>query len=300
MVKNILPQLACDFEESKLTFPIMGMPKIDGCRAINLLGNATGRSLKAHKNKHITALLSNPDFTGFDGEVACGPWNSASLCRDTTSAINTINGEPEFTWWVFDNIASNVLSSTYHERYKRLCERVEALALPYVKVVPMRVLNSLAEVLALEAECIEQGFEGVILRDPSGLHKSGRATVKGGSYLRIKRFSDSEAIVLRLDEMQKNLNEAKTNELGYTERSSHQENKEGKGMVGNLICKDIESGMTISVSAGNMTHEDRKHYFENQGEIIGKTIKFKHFAHGVKTLPRFPTFLSIRAETDMS
>ena len=300
MNENIKPQLCCDFEESKLKFPLMGMAKVDGVRALNLTGNLTGRSLKTHKNKHITALLSKPEFLGCDGEIAAGVWTSASLCRDTTSAINTIEGTPEITWWLFDYLHPEVLSSGYKERYKRLQEVVEGLALPYVKIVPVTFLYDTHDVNEFEAACLAEGFEGVILRDPDGLHKSGRATVKGGSYLRIKRFSDAEAVVVSMDEMMKNLNEAKTNELGYTERSSHQENKEGKGMVGNLVCKDVESGLTISVSAGSMTHEDRKFYFDNKEEIIGKTIKYKSFRHGVKDLPRFPTFLSIRAETDMS
>lgn len=300
MIKCIAPQLACDFDESKLKFPIMAMPKVDGCRAINLTGTATGRSLKQHKNRHITALLSWQCMLGLDGEIACGDWTSASLCRDTTSAINTIQGQPEFVWHTFDYLHPDVINLTYIERYKRMEEIVVALALPYVKVVPMVVLGSLEAVLVFEAECLAAGFEGVILRDPNGLHKSGRATVKGGSYLRIKRFSDAEATVISLDEMMKNNNEAKVNELGRTERSSHKENKESKGMVGNLVCKDAETGVIVSVSAGSMSHEDRKFYFDNQGEIIGKTIKYKSFRHGVKDLPRFPTFLSIRAESDIS
>ena len=296
----IRPQLACDFDEAKLVFPLMGFAKVDGVRGINLTGTLTGRSLKQHKNKYITALLSKPEFLGIDGELAAGEWMSPSLCRDTTSAINRIEGTPEVVWHVFDYLHPDVLSLGYQERYERLREVVEGLDLNYVRVVPTTFLYDIHDVREFEAACLAQGFEGVILRDPDGMHKSGRATVKGGSYLRIKRFTDAEAVVVSLDEMQKNLNEAKTNELGYTDRSSHQENKEGKGMVGNLVCKDVESGLTISVSAGSMTHEDRKFYFDNKEEIIGKTIKYKSFRHGVKDLPRFPTFLSIRAETDMS
>jgi DNA ligase-1 len=296
----VKPQLACDYDEAKLKFPLMGMPKIDGVRGINLDGTMTGRSLKTHKNKHTTALFSKPEFLGCDGEIAAGDWTGASLCRDTTSAIGTIEGTPEVVWWLFDCLHTEVLNAAYKTRYKRLETLVEGLALPHVKIVPVTFLYDTHDVNEFEAKCLAEGFEGVILRDPEGLHKSGRATVKVGSYLRIKRFSDAEAVVISLDEMMKNNNEAKVNELGHTERSSHQENKEGKGMVGNLVCKDIESGTIISVSAGSMSHEDRKHYFENQEKIIGKIIKYKSFRHGVKDLPRFPTFLSIRAESDMS
>jgi hypothetical protein len=58
--------------------------------------------------------------------------------------------------------------------------------------------------------------------------------------------------------------------------------------------------MTITVSPGEMDHTERRFYFENQAAIVGKTITYKSFRKGVKTLPRFPTFKHIRSAEDMS
>ena len=33
-------------------------------------------------------------------------------------------------------------------------------------------------------------------------------------------------------------------------------------------------------------------------ELVGHTIKFKTFPKGIKNKPRFPTFVSIRADSD--
>ena len=44
----------------------------------------------------------------------------------------------------------------------------------------------------------------------------------------------------------------------------------------------------------------RKHYFENPGELVGKVVKFKSFMHGIKDLPRFPTFICLRDPEDMA
>lgn len=297
---TIRPHLACDYDEAKLRFPVIGMPKIDGVRGINLDGTLTGRSLKKHANKFTTARFSKDWFVGIDGELAAGDWTSPSLCRDTTSAVNRIEGEPDVVWWAFDLLDAENIGKTYIERYEALEMRVQGLNLPYLKIVPMTLLDSLEDLQAFEADCIEQGFEGVILRDPQGLHKSGRATVKVGAYMRIKRFSDAEAEVLSIVEAMQNNNEAKTNELGRTERSTHQENMVPKGMVGSLICRDLTSGETITVGAGDMDHAERKYYFDNQSEIVGQIIKYKSFRHGVKNLPRFPTFIAIRSREDMS
>lgn len=303
MSKQIKPTLCCDYDESKLKFPLILMPKIDGCRGINIDGKFTGRSLKPFKNKYITEKMSKEEYIGFDGEVAADIWTSASLCRDTTSALNSIKGEPQVTWWVFDCIHPKVIDMPYKERLAAATTLIVALRVntptEQIQVVPWEMVYSVEEVEAADAKFLAQGFEGTILRDPNGMHKSGRATAKEGSYMRIKRFTDAEAVVLSIDEAMKNNNEAKVNELGRTERSSHQENLEAKGMVGSLICKCLETGETITVGAGAMDHAERTYYFENQSEIIGKTIKYKSFRKGVKNLPRFPTFLSIRAVEDM-
>ena len=120
------------------------------------------------------------------------------------------------------------------------------------------------------------------------------------TYTRAKPQSDKEAYVIGLVEAMENLNEAKINELGHSERSSHKENKVGKGMVGMLQCKDLTTGMLIDVGAGKMTHPEREYYWNNPEEIIGKYIKYKSMDVGVKDKPRFARYMSIRAETDMS
>lgn len=49
------PLLADDWVESKLVFPLIGQPKVDGVRALNMVGKLTARSLKPFKNKYLTA-----------------------------------------------------------------------------------------------------------------------------------------------------------------------------------------------------------------------------------------------------
>ena len=294
------PALADNYDPSNIQLPTFAQPKIDGVRGLNLDGNLVGRSLKAFKNKALTAKFSQPMYRGLDGELAFGNETSSSLCRDTTGITGTIAGPADgFTWHVFDYVTEETVGLPYRERYELLRKKVEELGEDFIKLVPYVRLNTADEVETYDEKNLADGYEGTILRNPNSLYKEGRPGKKEQQLMRIKRFSDSEALVLAVVEGRTNLNEAVVNELGRSERSSHAENQVPNGLVGSLTCKDLESGMTITVSPGEMDHIERKFYFDNQKEIVGKTITYKSFKKGVKTLPRFPTFKNIRSAEDM-
>lgn len=311
-MSNFKPHKACDVNWGTLKFPCWAMPKIDGVRMLNVNGKAVGRSLKPYKNKAITAAYSQPIFNGFDGEMtASGAKTSPSLCRDTTSIINTINGSTDVVWYIFDYVNDSVAHLPYIQRYERVRNLIEDVFVyddmdykldPCIKVeiVPYTVVHSIQEAQEFYEKCLAEKYEGAIFRDPNAKHKNGRCTEKESAYVRAKPSSDKEAIVLELVEAQENLNEAKTNELGYTERSSHKENKVGKGMVGSFICKDVTTGATITVGAGKATHEERIAFWNNPDTIVGKYIKYLSMDTGVKDAPRFARFICIRSEEDMS
>lgn len=294
------PHLACDADESKLKFPLILMPKIDGVRGLNVEGNLVGRSLKSHGNVFTSRYYSRAELSGIDGELITAPITSPEVCRVTTGDINRRKGEPNVMLWAFDLVREDVAHLPYIQRLDLLTKLVLDVSDPRIGLVQWQVVSSLEEVHALEESYLEQGFEGIILRDPDGVHKHGRSTAKSNGYLRIKRFVEEDATVLRIVEGNINNNEAKTNELGRTERSSHQENMTPNGMVGSLVCLCHVKRIEITVSAGCLDHEQRKHYFENPDQIIGQVIKYRSFPKGVKDKPRFPTLHSFRAPTDLS
>jgi DNA ligase-1 len=297
------PMLASDAVLEKIKYPIFVQPKIDGVRGINLNGVLTGRSLKPHANLFTTEFYSDPIYHGLDGELAAEKETHPSLCRITTSALNTIQGEPYTLWHCFDFVTEQVREQQYSVRYAILQNYVSSLHSRSLglnlRVVPSIVVHNEAELLALETRFLEEGYEGVILRDPFGLYKSGRSTVREGGLLRIKVFESAEATVVSLEEGLTNHNPKEINALGQTERSTHKENMSPNGQVGCLICKAGNEGELFRVSPGRMTHQEREYFFRNPQEIIGKIITYQHFAKGVKDKPRFPTFQNFRAESDI-
>jgi DNA ligase-1 len=300
------PMRATDAVESKMRFPAYIQPKIDGVRGCHLNDGFTSRTLKKHGNKFTTQFFSNEIYKGLDGELAAELWTHDSLCRLTTSAVSTIAGEPFVLWWTFDYITPETIKLPYRERYAAMSERLRKLHLASngwdtrLRLVPSYLVGSLEEYNAKDAEFLDQGFEGSIYRDPAGMHKEGYSTVREGGLLRVKRFVEKDAVVLRLVEGEENTNEATIGASGYTERSTHKANMIPNGMVGALICKDIESGQEITVAAGKMTHDERRTFWEYKSMLVGATIKYKTFPRGVKDKPRFPTFQALRADSDLS
>src|SRR5690606_8348078 len=104
-------------------------------------------------------------------------------------------------------------------RRAEVVDAVRALGRLDVLVVPHRLINNEAELLDYERVTVDAGFEGLILRDPNGPYKYGRSTAREGWMLKLKRFKDSEAEVIGVEEEMHNGNEAKVNALGLTERS---------------------------------------------------------------------------------
>lgn len=297
------PHKACDADLSKIDREMWVMPKIDGVRALHINGAFQSRTLKPFPNTNLMAFDWNL-LDGLDGELVIGSPTSGSSCRDTTSGTSTINGPraQDFTWHLFDYINPKELRAPYEVRYEIARSRVEMLGGVSdfgLSLVPYQVATSVEDILRLHAEYVGQGYEGSILRDPLGLYKSGRATVSEGAFFRLKDFIEEEAEVLEVVEGETNNNEATINKLGYTARSSHKVNKVGNGMVGSLWCRDLKTGQEIMVSAGRLTHAERKYFFENPGKILGRVAKYRAMPYGKKSLPRFPTFQCFREAFDL-
>lgn len=88
------PMLATDYVEAKLRFPLGAMPKVDGVRGLNSEGVFFARSMKQHANLYTRAFYSQNIYNGLDGELAAEHECHPDLCRLTTSATSTIEGQP--------------------------------------------------------------------------------------------------------------------------------------------------------------------------------------------------------------
>lgn len=311
------PQLAIDWIEQSVRFPVVAQPKPDGCRGGQYApGKFTGRSLKAYKNRKLTKFWSNPAFNGLDGELVLPPpieWNYHAMCRKTTSVCNTIESPTILNLIAFDLVTPTTMHRGYLKRYDMLARLVERLRNEETRrlhLMPMEILRNFDELEAYEQRIVdEEKYEGIILRAPDAPFKPDRSGL-GMELWRWKRRIDFEVRVTGLVEAMRNNNEAKTNALGRTERSTHKANKVGKGMVGMIkgeVLKDVvwqgkvlfEEGLPIDINPGEMTHAERKMYWDYPKRIVNKIGKVSVLPHGTKDKPRQPIWLTLRAKEDM-
>ena len=282
--------LATDADLDKLKFPILASAKLDGVRAVVRDGVVYSRSNKPIPNKFVQQKFGH--FEHFDGELIVGDPTSKTCYRDTISGVMTQDGVPSVGFFVFDHVRDT--GANYGVRHRWITETKK---LPDSVVVHDQVLcKSLDDVLGYEAECLEDGYEGLILRDPDAPYKMGRSTVREGYLLKLKRFVDDEALIIGFEERQHNGNEATTNELGRTKRSSHKAGKTGRGDLGALVCRfgDVE----FNIGTG-FTDDERAAIWADRDQYLGRLAKFKYFPVGVKAAPRHPVWLGLRDRRDM-
>ena len=159
------------------------------------------------------------------------------------------------------------------------------------------IANNIDELLTIETSYLELGFEGLMLRNPEGRYKNGRATFNECIIYKLKRFVDSEAIIVGFVEGTTNNNTLEENELGYAKRSSSKENLVPANTLGTFIVNF--NGMELNVAPGQFNYEQRQLIWDNQEDFIGKYLKFRYFAYGIKDKPRQPRAIDIRDPIDL-
>lgn len=290
------PQLASEISKLQIpvTFDKLGSTKLDGIRLATWRGQPLTRSLKLIPNKHVQYLMRLVPYK--DGELIVGPPNAADVYRKTFSGVMSIEGTPDFTYYIFDDLTD--FSLTFEQRLNKLAD-IESKLPSWCKVLPQNRIKDQTDLDSMYAGCLELGYEGVMLRNPDSMYKFGRCTVNSQDSLKVKPFQDAEAEILAVYEAEENLNEAFTNELGYTDRSTHAENKAGKGMAGGFIVRDLVTGVQFRCAPGSLSHYQREVVWKYQHMMPGKILTYRFMPLGVKDKPRHPRFLKWRSPLDM-
>lgn len=292
---NFRPALAIEYSKVK-TLPknLLASPKLDGIRFCVFGGVAYSRSLKLIPNKFIQAYVKEHAsvLEGVDGEIIIGSPTAEDCFNVTTSGVMRIEGEPDFMLYVFDKYDKDL---TYYWRYRNL-QKFEQFP-DKVSLVTHTIVSTEEAIQALEQEYLQLGYEGLMLNNADALYKCGRSGTKNPELIKKKIFSDSEFEIVGYEPKYTNQNEAQTNELGRTFRSSSKEGLVALETLGALILK-TKDGSTFSCGSG-FTEASRAFYWGVRESLIGQLAKIKHFEIGAVDLPRFPTFVAIRDRIDM-
>lgn len=284
----------------RLRFPILASPKLDGVRAFVLNGRVMSRNMKPIPNGYVQALWGRPEFEGLDGELGCGDPTHPEFYRRTVSAVMSRDGEPDVAFHLFDDF---LRGGGFNERYPHIMDRTMKLRQCHVAdfrttVVRHEVVDTRERLDAYEAEVVNLGYEGAMLRSMDGPYKNGRSTEREGWLLKLKRFSDGEAIIWGFDEKEHNANPAGVNELGRTHRTSHKAGKQATGVLGSFKVRGIGGtydGIEFDIGTG-FSDAERELFWRTRDGLVGRVVKFKFFPTGSKDKPRFPVFLGFRED----
>jgi DNA ligase-1 len=296
------PMLAKDGDPSNISYPVAVQDKLDGIRASVVNGRLLTRTLKLVQNKEIQAALGRPEFEGLDGELIVGDPTAKGCMQATSSFVMAPNKTGEaWTYWVFDKWDEAALpyyaGFEGNSRFRTLFNMREGWP-SNVRLLGVHIAQCQERLDDYEAAALVQGHEGVIVRALDAPYKFGRSGKKG-PLLKVKRFIDFEAEVIGVFEKNHNANEAVTNLLGRTERSTKKDGMIGTGTLGGLILVAVNGpheGQTFRCGTG-FDAQQRIDLWE-AGNIDGRIAKIKSFPIGVKDLPRFPVWLGWRHEDD--
>lgn len=293
--------LAAPRPPEEMIFPLYASTKIDGWRAMVRGGVLQARSLKSIPNNCMQYALGRTDLEGLDGELVVGnPWDK-NLISNCHSAFSSEDGQPDWHYYIFDitTLPDKPFETRYNILRTAFADRTwYGMQEPRIVLLPQKLVHNVEELAEFEAETLRQGYEGVICRKPESLYKYGRSTEKQGWMFKLKRYVDSEIRVTGYEEEMYNGNEAFTDELGRTKRSSHQANKVGKGTLGALLGNDVHDGRPVRLGTG-FTSDERARLWLIRDKLPGMIVKYKHFPHGVKDKPRHPVYLGFRNPIDM-
>ncbi|KKK80098.1 hypothetical protein LCGC14_2826900 [marine sediment metagenome] len=263
--------------------------KLDGIRALTTENGLVSRSLKPIRNAYIQGMLADLP-PGLDGELVVGSPMAKDVFNKTTSGVMSRGGEPTFAYCAFDFWNTD---DTYAVRFTNL----QYLMHPCLMILPQITITNMDVLEGTEHGMLDLGYEGMIVRRPDAPYKFNRATNREGYLMKVKRFVDSEATIIKVNQKFHNANVAETNELGLTSRSSSKENKVPLEQVGSFMVRDLEEGWVFEVHG--FSHTDAATWWATRDELLGKIITYKYLAVGMKDVPRHPIFKGFRDPLDL-
>lgn len=293
------PMLAATIKnpEKDIKFPVLGSRKLDGIRCIILDGKPYSRALKLIPNKNLQKFVAELEgmIDGYDGELMIEGENFQQV-----SHIFMSHDEPLPENWYFGafDYVDTTLELSYHDRFAELLLSFPWIKDNHIKLIHSDLIENHIDLISFENITLEQGYEGVMLRNPNRPYKFGRSTLKEGALMKLKRFSDSEAVVIGWQEKMHNSNEATVSELGRTKRSSAKAGMVGMNTLGALKVCDLKTNIEFDLGSG-INHDLAQKLFDDKENLPGKIVKYKYFSYGIKEKPRFPVFLGFRSELDM-
>lgn len=187
----------------EVTYPVRVEPKLDGlrCIAVKQTGTVTfytrnGTVLESMPKIKASLEAGMYDDVVLDGEAMAKDWNeSASVVMsktqkdDSNLVYNVFDAMPLADW------VAQKTNMPYHERVRLVSDTVDAIQnvrLSPVRQVPHIVARDEAELKAYFAKCMDEGYEGVMLKKDDASYRWKRSD----NILKLKPVMTQELVIV--------------------------------------------------------------------------------------------------------
>jgi ATP-dependent DNA ligase len=264
--------------KQNIRFPCAAQPKWDGIRCMAHLdetGEVVLQSRRGIPFQNMGAIRSElrtlfsgslPNDMYLDGELYSHdiPFEEISGIVRTKDAGNDKQSDKLFLV-IYDcfNAATNVHS--YKDRVRIISDHVKPTK--HIQICKTITICKSEEVDSMHDQFVEDGFEGIILRNFDSLYELDKRSYSLQKY---KKFQDEEFTI-----------------TGF---------KDGVGIDKGLIIWQCKCNDRVFDVRPNGTHASRKALFQEGGKYIGKQLTVKFQGLTQDGCPRFPIGKGIREE----
>jgi ATP-dependent DNA ligase len=286
IITLIRPMLAQPFDISKyqgkrkckkINFPCYGQPKYDGIRCLMSFGTDSVKMESRKGTQFLNFEILREEFREkfinytdyvFDGELYSYdyPFEKINgLVRLKKPSENQIYEINQLKFVIYDVINKNNLNMTFQERNDLLynISQQDFINIEFCNTVN---INSLEEIDEIHDQFVQDGFEGLILRNIDGTYEINKRSYDLQKY---KKTMDEEFTI-----------------IDYFE---------GKGVEKGLILfKCItDNNLEFNVRPRG-SHDYRRELFQNGDSLIGQKLTVIFQEYSADGIPRFPVGKAIR------
>jgi ATP-dependent DNA ligase len=259
--------------------------KIDGVRASfylkdgHIVTASRGGNSYDYSTHHFT---DNPEFIKFfenhpdivlDGELYKHGKSLQQISGAARMEVNAVDCD-WLEYYIYDVMDG---SKTFKERLEVLDTITEELHLGFdpnrewnkgelqIQMVPQEKVTGWLNIQKLHDKYVEEGFEGVVIRDPSKVYNFGGRT---NAMIKVKHYKDDEFLII--------------------------DYKEGLRPIEDMtfVCQTEEGVQFEAKPMGS--REVKQDYFNNMDSIIGKMATVKYFYLSDEGCPLQPVLKCIR------
>ena len=276
VAETYFPMLANELNDKLVKYPCYVQPKLDGIRCLiyvkdgKIYFQSRNHSMFQdfpHLKHDITMILfRNPGIKNLilDGEL----YNHDLTFQQITSIVRK-KDHPDLEKIEYHLYDLYIPDKTYEERYEIIRgltnyipgKNMRRMVIPVVT----NTVNNREELEAKHSEYVQDNYEGLMVRIPSGLY---RQQIRSKDLLKYKHFKDAEFKVIGMHE--------------------------GNGGIAVFDCI-TPNGRTFGVNM-KCTKEEKQNYLTNFEEYNGKLLTVRYQEMTDDGVPRFPVGIEFRID----